>query len=280
VSADASPATTVAVQTVRWANWIYGSGGPRPDDQAEEYHEASKLAPGVIDAGARGSRLLEASPEMRVTAARAVKRYRQASLVALPAPRLPRTPLGAAIARRRSERSFAASPLALAELATLLAAGYGVTGMVGGQPVRSVPSGGALYPLELYVVAQRVDGLDPALYHFDPFRRALEHLRAVDGDDTLRDLSPYGPLLADAAAVILVTAMFWRTRFKYGLRGYRFALLEAGHVGQNLTLTATALGLASVPVGGVYDRRVDELLGVDGVNESIVYACSVGHGTP
>jgi SagB-type dehydrogenase family enzyme len=70
--------------------------------------------------------------------------------------------------------------------------------------------------------------------------------------------------------------MFWRTRFKYGLRGYRFALLEAGHVVQNVLLACTALGLAAVPVGGFYDRPVDALLGADGVNESVVYAVSLG----
>jgi SagB-type dehydrogenase family enzyme len=75
--------------------------------------------------------------------------------------------------------------------------------------------------------------------------------------------------------VFFVTAMFWRARFKYGLRGYRFALLEAGHVGQNFLLAATARDLAAVPVGGFFDRRVDELLGVDGVDESAVYAISV-----
>jgi SagB-type dehydrogenase family enzyme len=70
--------------------------------------------------------------------------------------------------------------------------------------------------------------------------------------------------------------MFWRSRFKYGLRGYRFTLLEAGHLVQNVLLSCTALGLAAVPIGGFYDRPVDELLGVDGVNESVVYAVSLG----
>jgi SagB-type dehydrogenase family enzyme len=70
--------------------------------------------------------------------------------------------------------------------------------------------------------------------------------------------------------------MFWRTRFKYGQRGYRFTLLEAGHVGQNLVLAATALGLGSVAVGGFFDCRVEELLSVDGVNESALYAVAVG----
>jgi SagB-type dehydrogenase family enzyme len=70
--------------------------------------------------------------------------------------------------------------------------------------------------------------------------------------------------------------MFWRSRFKYGLRGYRFALLEAGHVVQNLVLAATALRLPTLPLGGWYDRRVDALVGADGLDEATVYVVLVG----
>ena len=72
--------------------------------------------------------------------------------------------------------------------------------------------------------------------------------------------------------------IFGRTRFKYGLRGYRFALLEAGHVAQNLLLAATALGLAAVPLGAFFDRRADVFLRLDGVNESTLYTIAVGSG--
>jgi SagB-type dehydrogenase family enzyme len=74
----------------------------------------------------------------------------------------------------------------------------------------------------------------------------------------------------------VLTAMFWRTRFKYGVRGYRFALLEAGHVGQNVTLAAAALRVAALPVGGFFDRRLDELVGADGLDEASVYAIVLG----
>lgn len=74
----------------------------------------------------------------------------------------------------------------------------------------------------------------------------------------------------------MITALFWRCRFKYGLRAYRFTLLEAGHVMQNLLLTAQALGLGAVPIGGYYDRRLDEWLGVDGRNESTLYTAAIG----
>jgi SagB-type dehydrogenase family enzyme len=70
--------------------------------------------------------------------------------------------------------------------------------------------------------------------------------------------------------------MFWRSRFKYGQRGYRFALLEAGHVVQNAVLAAAALGLAALPVGGFYDRRLDAVVGADGLDEASVYALTIG----
>ena len=72
--------------------------------------------------------------------------------------------------------------------------------------------------------------------------------------------------------------MFWRSRFKYGARAYRFALMEAGHVGQNLLLAAAALGLDAVPLGGFYDRNVDAFLGVDGIYEASLYLVPVGYG--
>ena len=87
---------------------------------------------------------------------------------------------------------------------------------------------------------------------------------------------PLPGLLAGAAAVVFVTAVFWRSRFKYGLRGYRFALLEAGHVAQNVLVAATELAVAALPLGGFYDARVERLLGVDGVDESVVYAIVLG----
>ena len=70
--------------------------------------------------------------------------------------------------------------------------------------------------------------------------------------------------------------MFWRTRFKYGQRGYRFALLEAGHLVQNVLLAATALDIAAVPVGGFYDRRLADVLMVDGINEAPLYVVPLG----
>lgn len=271
------------LQTVKLSSWVYGSSnGPPLDDPAEYYHEASKIYPSFAGRDTKGIRRLESTPQLQLSAVRAVKRHRHRAAMVLPPPELPDVSFAIVLNRRRSGRAFARDPVALRDLATVLHAAYGVTHLArlpggrAGQPLRAVPSGGALYPLEVYVLAQRIESAPAGLYHYDPLRHVLERLPLrPDGD--VSALTAYPELVMPAAAVVLVTAMFWRTRFKYALRGYRFALLEAGHLGQNLMLAASALGLAVVPVGGVYDRRVEDLIGVDGVNESLVYVFSLGH---
>jgi SagB-type dehydrogenase family enzyme len=267
-------------QTARWVQLVYGQHPPL-DDLAEAYHEASKVSPTQIARQVEGARRLDGNPDLQVSATRAVKR-RGDLAAALPAARVPTCTLWDAIRDRRSQRSFGDEWVTAGELAALLEAGYGVTGALESPvgsfalPLRTVPSGGALYPLELYAVALRVEELDAALYHFDPLLRSLEVVRAsVDAADTA-ELSTYPEIVSGCCALIVIAAIFGRTRFKYGLRGYRFALLEAGHVAQNIVLTSTALGLAAVPLGGFYDRRTDEFLGLDGVNESTLYTIAVG----
>jgi SagB-type dehydrogenase family enzyme len=253
----------------------YGDEG----DLAELLHEASKLSPTMIGRQIRGARRLERDILLRTASARATRREPGRPRVALSRPALPPRPLETVLRRRRSARSFADLPLTERQLSGLLFAGYGVTGELrlpgepAEQPLRTAPSGGALYPLDLYVAAQRTSGVEPGLYHFDPLAHALERL---GGSPDLATASPYPELVAEAAIVVLVAAVFWRSRFKYGLRGYRFTLLEAGHVAQNVLLAATALDLGAVVLGGFYDGRVDRTLGLDGVDESTLIAICIG----
>ena len=265
------------VGTIRLTG-VTGADTPPDADPTEDYHEASRLYPGVTDPYVVGAARLERSIAMRVTASRSVKRHPQRPFLALPAPDLGMATLADALVARRSHRTFRAGPLALADLATLLHAGYGITGKVEGTPqeLRTAPSGGALYPLEVYAACHRVDELDLALYHYDPLRHGLEPVRPL-GAPLGGELTPYGDVLAESAVVLAVTGMFWRARFKYGDRAYRFTLIEAGHVAQNVLLAAAALRLSAVPVGGFYDRAVDALLGIDGIHEASLYLVSVGH---
>lgn len=267
-------------QTARWVGLVYGR---EPDllDPAEGYHEASKVSPTQIARQIDGVRRLDSSAELQVSSARAVRRL-PLPHIALPPPHRPGLSLWDAIGRRRSRRDFGSDALPARSLAALLQAAYGVTHALEDSdgrrllPLRAVPSGGALYPLELYVAALRVDELAAGLYHFDPLRGSLAVVSTGLTSNDVAPLSTYPEIVAGCAALLLVAAVFGRTRFKYGLRGYRFALLEAGHVGQNVVLTATGLGLAAVPLGGFYDRPTDEFLGLDGVNESTLYTIAIG----
>ncbi len=274
---------SVPRQTARWLELVYG-GRLDPFDPAEWYHEASKVSPTQIGRQVSGAARLEAVPALQLSMMRAVRRLPLPQRE-LPPPRRRDMPLWDAIAARRSCRRFADQPIDARDLAGLLEAAYGVTHAFESDdgrralPLRAVPSGGALYPLELYIAALRVDGLGPGLYHFDPLKPALGVARDSLTADAVASLSTYPEIVVGSAAIIFVAAVFGRTRFKYGVRGYRFALLEAGHVGQNVLLAATALGLGAVPLGGYYDRLTDEFLGLDGVNESTLYTLAVG-GVP
>ncbi len=264
------------VRTITWSPWVYGEDGVADDDAAETYHEASKLSAAAWGDRGPGARLLEHSTELQMSTVRAVKRHVCAKRAALPPSDSLPMPLGEALARRHSERSFGDEPLRQQELGALVDAAAGITHEgVERRPLRAAPSGGALYPLELYVAVAAVEGLDPGLYHVDPLRRQLELLHVGRVSDRLAAATPYPDLLGRAAAVLVLAGVFWRSRFKYGLRGYRFALIEAGHIAQNVLLASTSLGLASVPVGGFYDQALDTLLELDGVNESVLYCVSV-----
>jgi len=254
------------------------AGEPEIDDPAERYHLAAKTYRETIGRESPGFAALQADPTLQDVVLRAVKRHEQHAAIDLPVAAPLDEGMSSLLARRRSGRGFADRGISLVEVATLLHSGYGVTSR-DGVPLRSVPSGGALYPLELYLLASRVDGLGQGVYHYDPLRHVLEQLALCELEEKVRQLHVY-PELADAAALLALTGMFWRSRFKYGLRGYRFTLLEAGHVMQNVVLAATALGLSSVPAGGVFDADLEALLRVNGVDESLVYCAAIGPAPP
>jgi SagB-type dehydrogenase family enzyme len=269
---------SVRLSTSYLAGVVYADG-PGEDDPAEAYHEASKLSAATAAYTMRGAVRLAESSDLRRSAVRAVRRRVQHPAVALPEPTRLDVPLGEALAARRSSRMFGGGSLAAADIAAVLRAGYGLTGALpvkgcAPQPLRTAPSAGALYPLELFLAATRVDGLRPQIHHYDPLAGTV--VRLPTPATALSGATPYADLVGEAAAVLVIAAVFWRSRFKYGLRAYRFTLLEAGHVAQNVLLACTALGLAAVPLGGFYDRLLDEVLDLDGVDESSLYAICLG----
>jgi SagB-type dehydrogenase family enzyme len=190
----------------------------------------------------------------------------------------PRTMLEETIAARRSIRTFSGAPVSLDELARLLHFTYGKTDPRG--MFRAVASGGALYPLELYVVAWHVDGLDPGVYHYGIDTGALDSVKPGECLAAVKDVVYWQGIDIDKAALAIVfTAAFQRTTIKYLDRGYRMILIEAGEAAQNLCLVATSLDLGTCLVGGFNDDLLSELLDIDGVDEAPLLPVLVGRPT-
>src|SRR6266487_4438269 len=126
------------------------------------------------------------------------------------------------------------------------------------------------------VLFRSVEGLAAALYHFNPALRSASLLRPGDSSRQIATALAQPALAIDTAALVFITAIFERAVFKYGNRGYRFTLLEAGHVAQNLNVAATALGLGCVNIGAFTDQEIDDFLGLDGMTHATLYLVSIG----
>jgi SagB-type dehydrogenase family enzyme len=203
------------------------------------------------------------------------KTYPEAKRIVLPAPGEERgLSLAEAIEQRRSRREYTNEPLPLADLSRLLHAAGGITDPTRG--FRSAPSAGALYPIEIYVVVHNVPELAPGLYHYATAEHALEQLQSRDLRAALLVAGIGQEMLGQAQVCFILSAVFQRTRWKYRERTYRYILLEAGHIGQNLYLAATSLGLGACAIGAFLDDDCNDLLGLDGEEEAALYLIPVG----
>lgn len=178
--------------------------------------------------------------------------------VALPAPVTDgNVSVEAALDARRSVRAYANRPLSLADVAQLLWAAQGVTDRDGG---RTAPSAGALYPLELYLVAGDVDSLPAGLYHYEPRAHRLRPMAGGDLRKPLAQAAVGQAWVRRAPAVLVITGVYERTAAKYGRRASRYVPVEVGHAAQNVYLQAEARDLATVIVGAFDDNAVTQAL--------------------
>jgi SagB-type dehydrogenase family enzyme len=185
-------------------------------------------------------------------------------------------PLWEVMARRRSLRDFLPEDISLDDLSQLIWATQGITGSVFDFRLRVTPSAGALYPIETYIAVNRVIALSPGVYHFNVRKNALEQLTEGDFKVGISASALDQSMAREAAVVFVWTAVVERTKWKYRERGYRYLYLDAGHIGQNLYLAATSLGLGCCTIGAFYDDEVNRLIGVDGQGETAVYLGAVG----
>ncbi len=232
----------------------------------DEFQQQTKYGPGRLSGGWRQN----ARPELYKTYPGSIKFVLPAST-----PDRPMT-LDETLRQRRSVREFRPKALSLEQLSYLLWASSGIQRTEQGYEFRSAPSAGALYPIETYIVANRVSELEPGAYHYGIRNHELERVRAGDLRGSIAAAALGQDMCAEAAAVFIWTALFARCTWKYGQRAYRYIYLDAGHMAQNLALAAVSLTLGTCQIGALFDDEVNKLLDLDGIEESVVYMSVVG----
>lgn len=206
------------------------------------------------------------------------KDYPHARKIALPAvDRCGDMSLHEALLRRKSLRRFLDTPISLENLSCLLWASSGIQRKEMGFAFRTAPSAGALYPLETYVIAARVAGLEQGVYHYQVKSHQLEELKLGDFRETAARAALGQDMCARAAAAVIYAAVFGRSVWKYRQRGYRYVYIEAGHMAQNLALASVSMGLGCCHAGALFDNEINAVIDVDGFRESAVYLSVVGH---
>ena len=175
-----------------------------------------------------------------------------------------------ALKSRRSVREYKNTPLTLKDLSQILWAVNGKTSDWGG---RTSPSAGATYPIEIYLVAGNIEGLKTGFYHYQIDIHALNFLKKNDIREDLSHSSLNQLSVKNAPVIIIISGVFARTTSRYGERGVRYILMEAGHCGQNIHIQAEALGLGSVMIGAFEDEKVKMVLGI---KEDVFYLCPIG----
>ncbi|MBC8165174.1 MAG: SagB/ThcOx family dehydrogenase [Bryobacteraceae bacterium] len=188
--------------------------------------------------------------------------------------------VGHAIQLRFTPRELERVAIPLQDLSTILYCAYGVSRDPSEtdwqRPLHTVPSAGAAYPLELFFYSRSIEGLSPGLYYYNSVEHHVVRLREGDHTAKIASFLVNKAHSVGASIVLFVGAMLQKSISKYGDRGYRFALLEAGHLGQNVSLCCTALSLGCIHIGGYFDSKLDDWLGLDGMFQSAVYVIAIG----
>lgn len=201
----------------------------------------------------------------------------------LPSVRLPKTMLNSEglfkiLAKRKSTRKFSKKGISLNEISKLLYYSCGVIEVPENDwniSRRAYPSAGARYPLEAYLVAFNTEKISQGIYHYNIKNHSLELLLKQDVRNLFEEFVDQ-EWLKDAGVIIVITAVLSRSLIKYGERAYRYCLIEAGHIAQNIYLATTALHLNCCAIGGFNDEAINKILDLDSYNEFTLYILGVG----
>lgn len=184
-------------------------------------------------------------------------------IIQLPAPSFKsNTSVEEALLKRRSVRNYSNRQLSLSEISQILWAAQGITDKENG--LRTAPSAGALYPLEVYLIAANIKDFDAGIYKYNPQNHTLMKIAAGDKREAIYNASLKQESITSASALIVITAIYERTSVKYGKRTERYVDIEVGHVGQNIYLQAVSLELGTVMIGAFEDDALKKALNLPG----------------
>ena len=212
-------------------------------------------------------------------------------MVKLPKPLPMKMTLEKAIMRRRSYRQFEGIPIQFDRIASILYYGNGISGKMPlmssaveseflkplDVKLRTTPSAGGLYPLDIYLIAMNVRDLSMGVYLYMPTENALISVSTKGGSISQEQIySSFEPArdainINNAGFIIIITGKLWKQIRKYGNRGLKYMLIEAGEIAENIHLSAQSFGIGTVDVAGYYDREVEELIGIDGTSEYVMH---------
>jgi len=211
-------------------------------------------------------------------------KVRSGEIISLPAIgtlKMPEMPLAKAIEQRRSVRKYSPVPLKQEELSFLLWASSWARDFRSTEQMeitfRNVPSAGSRHPLETFLDIRRVEGIKPGLYYYHPVKHCL-----ILYDDSpeiatkIYEGCMFQEMIPTAAVNFILTAVPYRTVWRYGQRGYRYLYLDAGHIGQNIHLAAEAIDAGACMIGAFLDEAMNDAIGLDGIDEFVIYIASVG----
>ncbi len=185
-------------------------------------------------------------------------------------------PLYTALQKRRSHRDYKNTVVPGKKLSQVLWAAQGITLATEYHQFRTAPSAGGLFPVETYCAINRVEDFKPGIYHYQVPYHALALLKEGHHGPALARAALGQPMLDKAAFVLVWSAIVDRSKWKYDQRAYRYIYLDAGHIAQNAALAAVSCDLGSCQVGAFFDDDVNNIIGVDGVNETVIYMTTIG----
>ncbi|MGM0653332.1 MAG: SagB/ThcOx family dehydrogenase [Bacillota bacterium] len=185
-------------------------------------------------------------------------------------------PLYHLLQQRRSVRNYNPDKISNNKLSQVLWASQGISLQTEYHQFRTTPSAGGLFPIETYCVINSVEGFPAGVYHYQVSYHNLVLLKEGNFGLDLARAALGQKMMRDASFNLVWTAMIDRSRWKYDQRAYRYIYLDAGHIAQNTALAAVSCELGSCQIGAFFDEEVEQIIGVDGEKEFVIYMTSVG----